>query len=67
MLTRMAPMPRLRSVGSGASDIPSSASTTAIPLKSTARLEVAAVVSIDAPTSSPSTRSSRYRVSTNSE
>ena len=52
---------------SGTITIPSSASTNAIPLKSTARLDVAPVVAIASSFSRPRARSSRKRDRTNSE
>ena len=65
--TMMAPAARLRRTLVGTRKRPSSAITKVVPLKSTARLAVAAVIAMAASLSSPRARSSRKREMTKSE
>ena len=59
MPTRIAPSARLRMIEVGTMNMPSSAITNVLPLKSTARLAVAPVRAIASSLASPCPRSSR--------
>jgi hypothetical protein len=59
--TKIAPLARLRKIVFGTISNPSSARTTVIPLKNTARLAVAPARPIASSLSRPWSRSSRYR------
>jgi hypothetical protein len=65
--TKMAPAPSERKMVLGTRSMPISASTTVIPLNSTARLAVAPAASMASSLSRPCRRSSRYRETMNSE
>ena len=65
--TRIAPLARLRKIVVGMSSMPTRASTTVMPLNSTARLAVAPASSMASSRSCPARRSSRYLDTMNSE
>ena len=66
-VTRIAPAGEARKIVVGMMNIPSSASTTVMPLKNTARFAVAPAAPIASSLSNPFFRSSRYRDTMNSE